>query len=104
MFPVTEAIGDDVHWCIAEWVVKGQPWSFRLCILEAVREGGLELKIHSKRPALPERVGFYGGLTPSCSKVLVFRHLVSRRHFARLALPISRLLPPGTQWSGERAL
>ncbi len=62
MFPVTEAIGDDVHWCIAEWVFKGQPWSLRLFILEAVREGVLELKIHSKRQALPERVGFDGGL------------------------------------------
>ena len=41
--------------------VKGQPWSFRLCILEAVREGGLELKIHNKRQACPEWVGFDGG-------------------------------------------
>ena len=46
MFPVTEAIGDDVHWCIAEWGSAASPGVSRLCILESVREGLGFRKVH----------------------------------------------------------
>ncbi len=61
MFPVTEAIGDDVHWCIVgvgpPGLALGVFRFFASVSLKGVREG-VELEIHTKRQLFQIRQGF----------------------------------------------